>query len=139
MGEDKIKQFKIVLIELNRYLAYNEKDYAITCYNKLHGIYNEILQSDVKHNQKNETYNLLMASHKKITYQPPQIMGIPEIAFLTLFTLLSAITLLTSPELTGMLIAKQKINLIKNVYIISTFLFILIPITMVLLKNALKK
>ena len=139
MREDKIKQFEIVLIELNRYLAYNEKDYAINCYNKLHGIYNEILQSDTQHNQKNEAYNLLMESHKKITYQPPQIISIPEAAFLTLFILLSAIILLTSPELTGMLIAKQKASLVKNIYIISTFLFILLPITMVLIKNALKK
>ncbi|MBW2985472.1 hypothetical protein KY313_02340 [Candidatus Woesearchaeota archaeon] len=138
-GEDRIKQFEIVLIELNRYLAYNEKDSAINCYNKLHGIYNNILSSDIQHDQKHRAYNRLMDSHKKITSPPQQIISIPEAAFLTLFVLLSAIVILMGPEITGMLIAKQKINLVKNIYMISTFLFILFPITIVLIKNALKK
>ena len=139
MKEDKIKQFEISLIELNRYLAYKEKDSAINCYNKIHQIYNEILDSDLYFNQKQEAYNLLINYHKKITSPPQTMMKNSDIVFLTLVIFLSSILLLTGPEITAMLISQQKPNIVKNIYIFSTFLLILLPTAIILLKNAIKK
>ena len=139
MKEDKITQLKITLIELNRYLAYKDKDSAITCYNKLHRIYKEILNSDIYHNQKQEAYNILINSHKKITSPPQNMIKNSEMVFLTLFIFLSSLILLTGPEITAMLIAQQKSNIVKNIYIFSTFLLILLPTAIVFIKNAIKK
>ena len=139
MKEDKIKQFEIVSIELNRYLSYDDKDSAIKCYNKLHGIYEDILHSEVQHNQKYRAYDILTESHKRITLPPQQIMNISEILFLTIFIFLSSIILLTGPEMTAMLIAKQKANLVKDIFMISTVILILLPTAIVIIKNTIKK
>ena len=41
-----MEQFEITLIELNRHLAYEDKNSAINCYNKLNNTYNKILDSN---------------------------------------------------------------------------------------------
>ena len=139
MKEEKIKQFKIISMELNRYISYGDKDSAINCYNKLNGIYNDILHSNIQHDNKHKAYNILKESHKRITLRPQEIMKTTDIIFLTIFIFLSSMILLTGPELTAMLIAKQKANLVKDIFIISTFILILLPIFVVLLKKILKK
>jgi len=139
MEEDKIKQFEIALIELNRHLAYEDKNSAINCYNKLHNIYKEILDSDISHNQKDNAYNSLIDFYEKIASSPQNIIENSDILFLTLFALFSSIILFTGPEITVMLIAKQKADLVKNIYISSTFLFILIPTLIIFIRNKIKK
>ena len=134
-----MEQFEITLIELNRHLAYEDKNSAINCYNKLNNTYNKILDSNIYHDQKNYMYHLLVNSHKKIVSQHQQIIGNSDVIFLTLFIFLSSLILLTGPEITAMFIMKQKPNIVKNIYIFSTFLFILIPTGIIYIKNSIKK
>ena len=138
MGKDKIRQFEIIFIELNRYLAYGERNYAIKCYNKLHEVYNHILDSDMQHDEKHRLYTKLIESHQNINFSPKPIIGSSEVAFMSICIFISSILLFTSPELTSMFIAQQKPNIVKNIYIFSTLILILLPITIIYLKNTIK-
>lgn len=139
MEEDKIRQFEIASIELNRYLSYGEKDSAIKCYKKLNEIYTCILDSDMQHDEKHKLYNKLIDSHKNINFSPKPIISSPDVVFMSIFIFISSILLFTSPEITSMFIIQQKSNIAKNIYTFSTLFFILLPITIVFLKNTIKR
>ena len=139
MEEEKRRQFNIAFIELNRYLAYKEKDSAIKCYNKLHEIYNNILDSEMKHDEKSVLYHKLIDSHKNINFSPKPMISFPEVAFMSIFIFMSSILIFAGPELTSMFISQQKPNTVKNIYISSTLILILLPIIMVLLKKIINK
>ena len=137
MERDKIKQFEIALLELNRNLSYKNKDEAVLCYNKLHKLYNGLLNTEINQEQKHKVYETILKSHKRLT-APEEYhnqIDILEIVFLTSFLFLISIILSFSPEITGLLIAQQHANLVKPIYMMITVFIITLPLLLIATKK----
>ncbi|MBL7050925.1 hypothetical protein ISS04_02055 [Candidatus Woesearchaeota archaeon] len=136
--KDQITQFQIALIELNRHISYKKTDQAISSYNKLNEMYQNILNSDSTEEEKHYVYYILTSAHNNLTTTKTNFhLKIPEIVISSFFIFSAIILHLLNPTITGMLIAKQQPVMASGVLFIPLVL-IIIPIA-IIIRNIIKK
>ena len=101
---DQITQFELLLMELNRNIAYDEKDKVTVNYNKLNDLYKGILKSDVSMEEKNRLYNHILTTHDGIQTMGQRKLSVPKMAAFSFAGLAAAFFLFKGPEMTGMAI-----------------------------------
>ena len=111
MSLDKITQFELEVLQLNRNIAYREKEKISENYSRLNDLYKEIVKLDIPIKQKNEMYNSVIEAHKNIkAMNQTKRPNLTKIGGLSVAALLSVFFLFNGPEATGMAIAGTNIT-----------------------------
>lgn len=106
MSLDKITQFELGIVELNRNVAYKEKDKISDNYNQLNVLYHEILKLDIPIKQKNAMYSSVLEVHQNIKEMDiSRGLGTPKIVGLSVAALLAGFFLFNGSNVTGMVIS----------------------------------
>ncbi|MCK5107878.1 MAG: hypothetical protein KAQ83_04065 [Nanoarchaeota archaeon] len=110
MSIDKITQFELGIIELNRNIAYNEKERISDNYHQLNELYEEIVKLDIPLEQKKAMYNSVLETHENIQEMgKSKIWGARKIAGVAVAALLAGFFLFEGPAATGMAISGSTI------------------------------
>jgi hypothetical protein len=111
MSLDKITQFELEVLQLNRNIAYKEKESISKNYTRLNDLYKEILKLDIPIKQKNEMYNSVIEAHKNIqAMNNVKKTNLTKIGGLSVAALLSVFFLFNGPEATGMAVSGTTIT-----------------------------
>lgn len=102
MSEDKITQFELLLMELNRNIAYKERSIIQNNYNQLNSLYQEILKSDIPIEEKNKMYSSVLGARESIENMDKHPANVPVIVTIFLGALISGVFIIKGPEMTGM-------------------------------------
>lgn len=106
MDIDRITQFELGLMELNRNISYNEESKITENYNQLNEVYKEIVKSDVPIEEKNRLYNCIMEAHHSIEgMNDKKSKNIRKSIVIGTASIVSGIFLIKGPEVTGMAIS----------------------------------
>ena len=130
MVHDKITQFELYLIELNRNIAYNEKSEVIKNYTIINNIYKEILKSKIPQRHKEKLYNSIMDLHENIQTLNKTVPT-KQISYIGASIITSFLFMLKGPQITGMVTLSEKYAILSP---ITRFLPALILLGIVLLK-----
>jgi len=135
MVHDKITQFELYLIEINRNIAYNEKEDVIKNYTTLNNIYKDILKSKIPQRHKERLYSSIVDLHENI-----QTLTVPsqtkKITYIGASILTATLFMLKGPQITGMVTLSEKYTILSP---ITRFLPALILLGIILLKLSNKK
>lgn len=135
MVHDKITQFELYLIELNRNLAYNEKSEVIKNYTTLNNIYKDILKSKIPQRHKERLYNSIMDLHKNIKTME-NAPSTKQISYIGIGIITAFLFMLKGPQITGMVTLSEKYAILSP---LTRFLPASILLGIVLLKITNKK
>jgi len=138
MASDRISQFELLLLELNRNIAYNEQSQITENYNMLSAIYQDILKTDVSIEEKNRFYNSIIEAHENIKRMNSPKHNIAKPALVTFSGLIATVFLFKGPELTGMA-TSQSSNILNPLARFAPIVILAGIILFILLKKKNKK
>lgn len=138
MSIDKITQFELLIIELNRNISYKEHAQITQTYNNMSTLYQEILKTNISINEKNRLYDSIVSAHDNIQNMGHSRINIPQVSLIGGGSIVASIFLLKGPEITGMAISTSD-NILTPIARFAPAVLVLGAIAFFILRKKYKK
>ena len=138
MVQDKITQFELLLMELNRNISYNEHPQITDNYHLISALYQEILKTNISLEEKNRLYSAIVVAHESIEGMNKPKLNIPKTALMGFGGIVAGIFILKGPKITGRAIFNAN-NILTPITRFAPALILVAVIVFIILKKRHKK